>query len=321
MATTTVSKIQIRRGLQSDLPGAPTIASPTVPTPGLDIGEPALATDTNRLFIGIDPSQGGITIGRTVFPYQNVEILTENSPVVTNFFVENSKNLSTPYFTSMPLLNTDIVSISTNALLHVNVISSSYVVAIPFSDTSGVVVGSLAVGRGIPANAFVFAVSPTSVTLLIDRISFATDPTNVGGFINVNAATVVRFVNDAWNTLTLNTGETFYLAGTNGMACARIVYFLFDSQTPIRSGVMSVMAKGGSIEPILQDEGCGYPRADLSIITIDETPDAVFGSLEFRAANVLAYGAQAIVIQYRNATGYQPVMYFRTEQPSFPTGT
>lgn len=75
-----VSKVQTRRGLQSQIPGAPISSDPPSFAPGLDEGEIAMSTDTGRLFIGHSPTSGNQNFNRVVFPYQNVEVLTENSP-------------------------------------------------------------------------------------------------------------------------------------------------------------------------------------------------------------------------------------------------
>lgn len=74
-----ISKIQLRRGPQDDLPGAPSSLEPVTLTPGLDEGEMGYATDTGRLFIGHEPVDGQPNHRRAAFPYQNLEILTEAS--------------------------------------------------------------------------------------------------------------------------------------------------------------------------------------------------------------------------------------------------
>src|ERR1700749_3647445 len=51
--TVSITKIQLRRGNASDLPGAPTSVSPLLFATGLDEGELGYTTDTGRLFIGI----------------------------------------------------------------------------------------------------------------------------------------------------------------------------------------------------------------------------------------------------------------------------
>lgn len=79
MTVTQISKIQMRRGPEIELPGAPTSVSPLVFEPGLDIGEIGYAVDTGRLFIGHAPNYGQPNYKRTDLPYQNIEILTEAS--------------------------------------------------------------------------------------------------------------------------------------------------------------------------------------------------------------------------------------------------
>lgn len=79
MAVIEIAKIQMRRGLEIDIPGRAVTTSPLVFEDGLDVGEFAFATDTGRLFVGQDPSNGQPNFDRTAFPYRNVEILTEAS--------------------------------------------------------------------------------------------------------------------------------------------------------------------------------------------------------------------------------------------------
>lgn len=79
MADIKISQIQLRRGPQDDLPGAPTSLQPLTLAPGLAEGEMGYGTDTGRLFIGHAPLAGQPNHQRATFPYQNVEVLTENS--------------------------------------------------------------------------------------------------------------------------------------------------------------------------------------------------------------------------------------------------
>ncbi len=88
MAMIVLEKIQLRRGLAIDLPGAPTNILPPIFAPGLDEGELGYTTDLGRLFIGLGtdaPVSGMPNFNRVAFPYQNIEILTENSPLSTIF--------------------------------------------------------------------------------------------------------------------------------------------------------------------------------------------------------------------------------------------
>lgn len=100
--TVQVSKIQLRRGPESDLPGAPLSLSPLAFTPGLDDGELGFTDDTGRLFIGqTSPTNGIISYQRSTFPYQNIEVLTENTPpdVIQASYADNQAG----FLTSVPL--------------------------------------------------------------------------------------------------------------------------------------------------------------------------------------------------------------------------
>ena len=101
--TVQVSKIQLRRGPESDLPGAPLSLSPLAFSPGLDDGELGFTDDTGRLFIGqTSPTNGIISYQRSTFPYQNIEVLTENTPpdVIQASYADNQAG----FFTSVPLI-------------------------------------------------------------------------------------------------------------------------------------------------------------------------------------------------------------------------
>jgi hypothetical protein len=84
MAIVQISKMQMRRGSEIDLPGAPTSLTPLTFGPGLLSGEFCFAVDTGRLFIGHDPNSSQANYQRTDFPYRNLEILTENSTQALN---------------------------------------------------------------------------------------------------------------------------------------------------------------------------------------------------------------------------------------------
>lgn len=94
-----VEKVQLRRGLEIELPGKPAQLVPLRLTQGLDEGELGMTVDTGRLFLGHSPRIGDVNYERAVFPYQNLEVLTENSPRVRalfNEFVRDQEN--TDYF-------------------------------------------------------------------------------------------------------------------------------------------------------------------------------------------------------------------------------
>jgi hypothetical protein len=74
-----IALIQVRSGNQAELPGAPLSSLPLTFSPSLSTGELGFAVDTGRLFIGNAPNSGNAQFQRQTFPYQNVEVLTENS--------------------------------------------------------------------------------------------------------------------------------------------------------------------------------------------------------------------------------------------------
>lgn len=83
-----VEKVQLRRGLEIELPGKPAQLSPLRLNPGLSEGELAMTVDTGRLFLGHSPRPNDVNYQRPIFPYQNLEVLTENSPRVRGLFNE-----------------------------------------------------------------------------------------------------------------------------------------------------------------------------------------------------------------------------------------
>ena len=107
MATTQISKIQLRRGESFDLPGRPSSLSPLTFTPGLDTGELGFTTDTGRLFIGQNsPTGGQINFNRIDFPYRNIEVLTESSP--PNLLQVPLKDNRYGFIRSAPMANTGV---------------------------------------------------------------------------------------------------------------------------------------------------------------------------------------------------------------------
>lgn len=122
MATVSITKIQLRRGNASDLPGVPTSMSPLMFSAGLDEGELGYTVDSGRLFVGIGtdtPGSGMPNYRRSTFPYQNIEVLTENSPAAAIFGSAFSDN-QTAYIKSVALVQTttfqnlQVVSVATN---------------------------------------------------------------------------------------------------------------------------------------------------------------------------------------------------------------
>jgi hypothetical protein len=90
MPTIQISQIILRSGPSIDLPGAPTSLNPLAFGPGLQPGEMAFMTDTGRIYIGHDPSEGQPSHNRLTYPYRNIEVLTENSTDALQKIVGNS---------------------------------------------------------------------------------------------------------------------------------------------------------------------------------------------------------------------------------------
>lgn len=93
-----ISKIQLRRGIEN-----------AITLNLLDVGEVAFTTDTNRLFVGVDPSQSNaVSIVHNAqnpggFPFNNVEILTEFSPTNQQIFDNAARNINTAFIVSAPM--------------------------------------------------------------------------------------------------------------------------------------------------------------------------------------------------------------------------
>lgn len=105
--TIEISKIQLRRGESGDLPGAPTPGNPSLPSTPLDTGEIAFTTDTGQLYIGPDLTSGGSNSTRAFYPYQNIEVLTENSThFLSNLFDYFYRDNKTGFYVSSPLTPT-----------------------------------------------------------------------------------------------------------------------------------------------------------------------------------------------------------------------
>lgn len=90
--TVYVEKIRLRRGQEAELPGRPTNFDPLTFSEPLPDGELAMTVDSGRLFVGCTPETGDVHYNRTVFPYQNVEVLTENSPRVREIIGDAQKD-------------------------------------------------------------------------------------------------------------------------------------------------------------------------------------------------------------------------------------
>ncbi len=79
MTDITTSKITLRKGATFDLPGFPTRLSPREWTDPLDAGELGFSDDQGRIFVGPDLSAATPQKTRLQYPYQNIEIIGENS--------------------------------------------------------------------------------------------------------------------------------------------------------------------------------------------------------------------------------------------------
>jgi hypothetical protein len=102
MTVIQISKIKVRRNVHTLLPGAPTIpGNAGTLTPGLDAGEFGFATDTGGLFIGAGSSFPQ-TSARTDFPYQNLEVLTEASPLTQPLVLRVTTFGDAPVATATP---------------------------------------------------------------------------------------------------------------------------------------------------------------------------------------------------------------------------
>ncbi len=128
-----ISQIILRAGPSDDLPGAPTSFNPLTFPEGLAKGEMAFADDTGRIFIGHDPSQGQPQFNRATFPYQNIEVLTENSTdtlsAMIGSTVKEAGNESF-YEAALPTQTTDW-----SGVVVPRVGDSNYVYRLPYSDS------------------------------------------------------------------------------------------------------------------------------------------------------------------------------------------
>lgn len=110
MAKIQISKIILRSGPASDLPGSPISTSPLMFSKGLDVAEMAFITDTGRIYIGHDPKTGQPQYDRIIYPYQNIEVLTENSVDTLETMVGSAlrdNNEKSFYHSNLPTHQTD----------------------------------------------------------------------------------------------------------------------------------------------------------------------------------------------------------------------
>lgn len=129
MATVQLSKIQLRRGVEADLPGAGFSS-------GLDDGELGFTVDSGRLFVGISaPTSGMPNFNRADFPYQNIEVLTENSPGIAlrPLLADNQAG----FFASVPLTIT--ASYLTLQTYDPSAVPQDFILDLPLSGVNAII--------------------------------------------------------------------------------------------------------------------------------------------------------------------------------------
>ena len=72
-------QIILRKGSAIDLPGKPRSIEPKVWNSALEEAELAVSQDEGRIFVGPDQNSSVAQLERLSYPYQNIEILGENS--------------------------------------------------------------------------------------------------------------------------------------------------------------------------------------------------------------------------------------------------
>lgn len=97
-----ITKIILRRGHGIDLPGKPRNIHPKIWNRPLEEAEVAFSNDEGRLFVGANTNMGLPQATRMAYPYQNIEIIGENSAeVFAAIHGQRMKNGdSRDYFTS-----------------------------------------------------------------------------------------------------------------------------------------------------------------------------------------------------------------------------
>lgn len=222
MATVSVTKIQLRRGLASDLPGVPTTTSPLVFSPGLDEGELGYTTNTGRLFVGIGttaPTIGMPNYNRIGFPYRNIEVLTENSPPSVIFNSAFSDNqvayIQATLLTGSGFQTMQTVNPATSTLQDFQI------------DVSGV---------GASANVYYFMFDSSNNPIRQGRLMVLWNNTMVGAPLCTDEAQCVigAYTNLQWQaTLTGSGGnQHVVLQYINQTGSAATVYFRIDRLHP-----------------------------------------------------------------------------------------
>ncbi len=130
MPTVQISKIILSVGESNELPGAPTLLSPLTFSEPLDTGEMAYITDLGRVYIG-PPESGYSQHNRATFPYQNIEVLTENSSdTIGKILADIVKNGESEFFFNATLSTLNTWSPVITPLPN----SPSHIFSIPYSE-------------------------------------------------------------------------------------------------------------------------------------------------------------------------------------------
>jgi hypothetical protein len=125
MPTIQIAKLQIRRGPYVDLPN-----------PSGDDGELLFANDVGRLFISqTTPTMGNANFSRNVLPYENIEILTELTPLdaVSPAFKDNQLG----FYEAVPLSVTG--SYVDLEVYDINHIAQDFYVDLPNSGANAII--------------------------------------------------------------------------------------------------------------------------------------------------------------------------------------
>jgi hypothetical protein len=217
-----ITKIQLRRGPATDLPGIPISMAPLEFTAGLDEGELGYTTNNGRLFVGMgttSPVLGMPNYNRTAFPYQNIEVLTENSP--PNVFSNAISDNQTGYIQS-------VILASTTSFLNLQMINPSTGLAQDFLiDVSGV-------GAGANVDYFMFDTSNNPIRQ--GRLTILWNSLMVGTPLCSDEAQCLISVynNIQWRATLLGTGgnQHVVLQYINLTSDTPTVYFRIDRFHP-----------------------------------------------------------------------------------------
>jgi hypothetical protein len=209
MATIQISKIQMRRGPASDLPN-----------PSLDDGEFGFTTDTGRLFIGqTTPTEGQPNYDRVVFPWQNIEVFTEDTPNSTlqPMFADNQYG----FITAAPM-------IVTGSFITLQVYNSSNVAENFYVDLDGF---------GANAVVYYFIFDASNNPIRLGRLTVLWNTGFTGGPLCTDDAEVLMadYTDIAWQATYVSslTNQHIVLQYTNSTGGPATVYFRIDRPAQI----------------------------------------------------------------------------------------